>query len=106
MTMIGLSPPAFVPSESSSFDRGANSAAFGGEKKFSPFSFSPRCSESVFWHWEWKAASDGWAFGDLPGKENSGNSTTLLLGLLRICQAGAVAGWQAPHPKACSVWVS
>lgn len=31
MTMIGLSPPAFVPGESSPFDRGANSAAFGGE---------------------------------------------------------------------------
>ena len=33
MAMIGLSPPGFVPDESSSFDQEANSASFEKKKK-------------------------------------------------------------------------
>lgn len=34
--MIGLSPPGFVPDESSAFDREANSASFEKKKKKNP----------------------------------------------------------------------
>lgn len=31
------------------------------KKKISPLPCSPKCCESVLWHWEWKAPGSGWA---------------------------------------------
>lgn len=82
--MIGLSPPAFVPGESSPFDRGANSAAFGGGGRDHALPFSPKCSESVLWHWEWKAVRNGWACRDLSGKDNSENNIAYALAAVHL----------------------
>ena len=81
--MIGLSPPGFVPDESSSFDQEANSVSFEKKKKkkSSLFPFSPKGCESELWHWEWKAVRNGRALRDLTGKANSENSVTCGLSL-------------------------